>query len=251
VDDGVQTVLSTNGEGQFMRIIIIVPAFNEEANIVSTIESIKKSGDFDVLVINDCSLDRTLLLAQTQKNVKVIDLACNLGIGGAMQTGYIYADKYGYDIAIQIDGDGQHDPGFIRSIIDPIVHGGYDIVIGSRFIEYEGFQSTRLRRIGIVYIQQLIRVLVGMQITDPTSGYRAFGKRAIKHFAKGYPNDYPEPESIVIAHRLGLKIQEIPVVMAARTGGASSIYTYKTVYYMLKVTLSIMVARVRKVIREV
>lgn len=233
-----------------MRILIIVPAFNEEENIVKTISSIKNAGNFDILVINDRSIDQTLLLAKTQKNIKIVDLACNLGIGGAVQTGYMYAEQHNYDIAIQIDGDGQHDPNFIGKVITPITQEGFDIVIGSRFIDHEGFQSTRMRRVGIFYLQHLIRMISGMQITDPTSGFRAFGKNAIHYFAKHYPNDYPEPESIVIAHRIGLKIKEVPVVMRAREGGSSSIYSYKSVYYMLKVTLSIMVARLSRVIRE-
>ncbi|MBP1961783.1 glycosyltransferase family 2 protein [Paenibacillus aceris] len=233
-----------------MRILIIVPAFNEEQNIVKTINSIKNAGNFDILVINDRSIDQTLLLAKTQKNIKIIDLACNLGIGGAVQTGYKYAEQHNYDIAIQIDGDGQHDPNFIEKVVTPITQDGYDIVIGSRFINYEGFQSTKMRRVGILYIQHLIRMISGMQITDPTSGFRAFGKRAISYFAKHYPNDYPEPESIVIAHRLGMKIKEVPVVMRARESGSSSIYSYKSVYYMLKVTLSIMVARLTRVMRD-
>lgn len=233
-----------------MRILIIVPAFNEEQNIVKTINSIKSVGNFDILVINDRSIDQTLLLAKTQKNIKIIDLACNLGIGGAVQTGYKYAEQHNYDIAIQIDGDGQHDPSFIEKVITPITQEGCDIVIGSRFINYEGFQSTKMRRIGILYIHHLIRMISGMQITDPTSGFRAFGKSAISYFAKHYPNDYPEPETIVIAHRLGLKIKEVPVVMRAREAGSSSIYSYKSVYYMLKVTLSIMVARLTRVMRD-
>ncbi|MFD0697129.1 glycosyltransferase family 2 protein [Paenibacillus sp. GCM10027628] len=232
-----------------MRILIIVPAFNEEENIIKTINNIKSAGNYDILVINDRSIDQTLLLARTQKNIKIVDLACNLGIGGAVQTGYMYAEQHNYDIAIQIDGDGQHDANFISKVIAPITQEGYDFVIGSRFIEYEGFQSTRTRRVGILYIQHLIRMISGIQITDPTSGFRAFGRRAIQYFAKHYPNDYPEPESIVIAHRLGLKIKEVPVVMKAREGGSSSIYTYKSVYYMLKVTLSIMIARLSRVIQ--
>jgi len=234
-----------------MKTLIIVPAFNEEANIVKTITSIKNACDFDILVVNDHSKDDTLLLAKTQQNVKIADLPCNLGIGGAIKTGYIYADKHGYDIAIQIDGDGQHDPEYLTRIIEPIRDENYDIVVGSRFIDKIGFQSTRMRRFGIIYLQYLIRLLTGVRISDPTSGFRAFGKNAIRYFAKHYPQDYPEPESIVIAHRIGMRIKEVPVVMKAREGGVSSIYSYKSLYYMLKVTLSIMMARVSRIVTDV
>lgn len=233
-----------------MRILVIVPAFNEEENIVKTINSIKNVGQVDILVINDHSIDKTLLLAKMQKNIRVVDLPCNLGIGGAVQTGYIYAAKHDYDIALQIDGDGQHDPDFIWATIHPIIHDGYDLVIGSRFIDKTGYQSTLMRRVGIKYIQHLIRMITGVRITDPTSGFRACGKRAIQFFAKHYPTDYPEPESVVAAHRIGLKIREVPVVMKARTGGASSIYSYKSAYYMIKVTLAIMIARLVRVMRD-
>lgn len=234
-----------------MRVLIIVPAFNEEDNIVKTINSIKNVGEVDILVINDQSQDNTLLFAKMQKGIMVVDLPCNLGIGGAVQTGYIFAKEKKYDVAIQIDGDGQHDPKFIWDMIHLIYNDNWDIIIGSRFIDKIGFQSTKLRRVGIIYIQFLLRLILGVQITDPTSGFRAFGKRAIDYFSKYYPIDYPEPESIVIAHRLGMKIKEIPVIMKNREGGNSSIYTYKSVYYMIKVTLSILIAKVGRIAKEI
>jgi glycosyltransferase involved in cell wall biosynthesis len=234
-----------------MKILVIVPAFNEAENIVKTIQSIKHAGQVDILVINDRSIDQTLTLLKTQKNIKIANLPCNLGIGGAVQTGLIYAKEQNYDIAIQIDGDGQHDPNFIWDMIHLINNSNFDIIIGSRFIDKVGFQSTKLRRIGIVYIQYLIRTIIGIQITDPTSGFRAFSKKAIQYFASHYPYDYPEPESIVVAHRLGMKIKELPVIMKEREGGVSSIYTYKNFYYMLKVTLAIMIAKLGRITREV
>src|SRR5665647_160340 len=175
-----------------MRVLIIVPAFNEEDNIVKTINSIKNVGEVDILVINDQSQDNTLLFVNMQKDIMVVDLPCNLGIGGAVQTGYIFAKEKKYDVAIQIDGDGQHDPKFIWEMIHLIHNDNWDIIIGSRFIDKIGFQSTKLRRVGIIYIQFLLRLILGVQITDPTSGFRAFGKRAIDYFSKYYPIDYPE-----------------------------------------------------------
>lgn len=227
-----------------MRILAIVPAFNEEENILSTINKIKEAIDIDILIINDGSADNTSMIARLAK-VNVLDLPCNLGIGGAVQTGYKYASRNNYDIAIQIDGDGQHNPQFIPSLLGPIIDNGYDMVIGSRFINKEGFQSTLMRRIGIKYFYHLIKLITGLKITDPTSGFRCCNNKAIKYFANNYPTDYPEPESIVIANRIGMKVMEIPVIMDKREGGISSIRSFRSIYYMIKVTLAIIIDKLR------
>ncbi len=228
-----------------MKKLIIIPAYNESENIVGTVEDIKKNApDFDYVVINDCSTDNTLQILK-EHNYNYVSLPINLGIGGAVQTGYKYAEKYGYDIAVQVDGDGQHDPAFLAKMADYLEERDLDMVIGSRFIDKEGFQSSFMRRVGIVYFTGLIKLLTGKTITDPTSGLRLAGKKVIKLFAENYPKDYPEPETAVTAINHGMKIEEIPVIMRARQGGVSSITMKKSVYYMIKVTIAIIIEALR------
>lgn len=229
-----------------MRKLIIIPAYNESENIKRTIEEIeRKMPEFDYVVINDCSTDNTLEICRAN-HFHVIDLPINLGIGGAVQTGYIYAAQNGYDFAVQVDGDGQHDPAFLNQMAEYLEQNEADMVIGSRFIDKEGFQSSGMRRVGIKYFTKLIQILTGERITDPTSGLRMVDKSIIKIFAEDYPKDYPEPESIVTVIMQGKKIAEIPVVMRERMGGVSSISLKKSVYYMIKVSLAILIARIRK-----
>ena len=199
----------------------------------------------DYVVINDCSKDDTAQLL-TAHGMHFIDLPVNLGIGGAVQTGYRYALAHGYDAAVQVDGDGQHDPAFLSVMAKTLEEEGADMVIGSRFIRHEGFQSSFARRVGILYFTRLIRLLTGKTITDPTSGLRMIGRKGIAMFAKEYPRDYPEPESVVELLRSGGKVLEIPVVMRERQGGTSSIRFRNSVYYMIKVTLAILIACIRK-----
>ncbi|OMF36652.1 glycosyltransferase family 2 protein [Paenibacillus peoriae] len=229
------------------RILLIVPAFNEEDNIVGLISRIRSlpMSNVDILIINDCSSDRTGTLCENL-GVEVINLPCNLGIGGAVQTGYKFAKENGYSVAVQIDGDGQHNPSFLRQLIEPIISGDSDMVIGSRYIKKEGFQSTFMRRLGINYFSKMLRVLTGQIITDPTSGFRACNEKVIDLFSKRYPIDYPEPESIMYLKRNELKIKEIPVTMYARVGGNSSITSIKSIYYMTKVSLAILIDSMRK-----
>lgn len=235
-----------------MRLLAIIPAFNEAKNIgglLQSIASLTLTGiNLDVVVINDGSQDDTSQVSKGLNlcNVNVIDLPCNLGIGGAVQTGYKYALKYDYDIAIQVDGDGQHRPEFIANIIEPIIKGEADLVIGSRYIEKKGFQSTYLRRLGINYFSKLISILVKQKVTDPTSGFRACNKKVIKLFANKYPTDFPEPESIVYLIRNKFRVKEVPVVMNERVGGVSSIHSIKAIYYMIKVSLAIIIDTLRK-----
>ncbi|MGF6353645.1 glycosyltransferase involved in cell wall biosynthesis [Paenibacillus sp. 4624] len=229
-----------------MKILVIVPAYNEADNIQNLIMSLRHEieVEFDIVVINDCSTDSTSNAA-FEVGANVIDLPCNLGIGGAVQTGYKYAYKHNYDIAIQVDGDGQHNPKFIKDLIEPIILKKADFVIGSRFLEREGFQSSALRRIGIVYFSKIIYLLTKQKVTDPTSGFRACNASIIKMFANSYPIDYPEPETIVFLKRNEFTIKEIPVVMEERVGGVSSINLLKSVYYMVKVSIAILIDLMR------
>ena len=228
-----------------MKKLIIIPAYNESESIEKTIRNIQKDApDFDYIIINDCSTDNTLQICQDNK-FPVLDLPLNLGIGGAVQTGYLYDYENGYDAAVQVDGDGQHDPAFLNEMADYLATNHLDMVIGSRFIEKEGFQSSRARRMGIQYFSNLIYGMTKKRITDPTSGLRMAGKKVIKLFAKNYPKDYPEPESVVAILRRGMKVKEIPVIMRERQGGVSSISMGKSVYYMIKVSLAILIERIR------
>ena len=230
-----------------MKKLIIIPAYNEESNIVNTVESIKRDAkDFDYVIINDCSIDNTRKICE-ERGYNLINLPINLGIGGAVQTGYRYAFEQGYDVAVQVDGDGQHDPEFLSQMAEYLMDNNLDMVIGSRFIEKEGFQSSALRRVGITFFSWLIKLLTGKRITDPTSGLRMIGRNVMDIFAKDYPRDYPEPESVVAILRRNMKVEEIPVIMHERTGGVSSISMKKSVYYMVKVTLAILIERIRKI----
>lgn len=229
-----------------MKKLIIIPAFNEESNIEKTVQAILKDAvDFDYVIINDCSTDRTKEICENNC-YNIVNLPINLGIGGAVQTGYKYAYEHGYDVAVQVDGDGQHDPEFLKEMAEHLMNRQLDMVIGSRFIEKKGFQSSKTRRIGIVFFSKLIKVLTGTLITDPTSGLRMIGKNAIELFSRDYPRDYPEPESVVAVLRRHMKVEEIPVIMHEREGGVSSISFKKSIYYMIKVTLAIFIERIRK-----
>lgn len=228
-----------------MKKIIIIPAYNEEENIERTVNAIQKSAqDFDYVIINDCSIDNTRKICE-EKGFNIVNLPINLGIGGAVQTGYKYAYENGYDVAVQVDGDGQHDPEFLNTMADYLIEHQVDMVIGSRFIEKKGFQSSITRRMGIQFFSKLIKVLTGKKITDPTSGLRMIGRNVMEIFSEDYPRDYPEPESIVAVLRKNMKIEEIPVVMLERQGGVSSISPKKSIYYMIKVTLAILIERIR------
>lgn len=224
-----------------MKKLVIIPAYNESENIVNTVKEIKeKASDFDYVVINDCSSDKTLEILESN-HLNYISLPVNLGIGGAVQTGYKYALEHEYDMAVQVDGDGQHDPAYLHSLEEILIKENADMVIGSRFIKNEGFQSTFARRMGIVYFTKMIKSLTGTTITDPTSGFRLVNKDVIALFANDYPRDYPEPESIVALLKRKKKVTEVPVQMKERQGGVSSIKLWNSVYYMIKVSIAILV----------
>lgn len=223
------------------KIVVIIPCYNEEAsieNVVNNLLQIKNSAGLpiDILVVNDCSTDNTLKVLE-KLECSFLDLPVNLGIGGAMHSGYKYAYRNQYTIAVQMDGDGQHPAIELPKILAPLIAGEADVVIGSRFIQQQGFQSTSLRRIGIQYFKHLNKFLIGKTIFDSTSGFRAFNTKAITIVNTYYPDEYPEPEAIVLFSLNKLKIMEVPVIMNERQGGVSSIRTWKTIYYMLKVTL--------------
>ena len=229
-----------------MKKLIIIPAYNESANIEKTIKMIQENApEFDYVIINDCSTDDSKKICE-KNGYNYIDLPINLGIGGAVQTGYRYGYEEDYDMAVQVDGDGQHDPKFLATMADYLEEHGLDMVIGSRFINKEGFQSSGARRMGIKYFTVLIQLLTGKKITDPTSGLRMVNHDVMKIFAYDYPKDYPEPESVVAILRQKKNVEEIPVIMKAREGGVSSISPKKSVYYMIKVTLAILIERIRK-----
>lgn len=227
-----------------MKILVIIPAYNEEKNIVRTITNLRqKCPNVDYVVINDCSKDSTEKILR-DNNFNYISLPVNLGIGGGVQTGYKYAVQNGYDIAIQFDGDGQHDAGYINNLIQPILDGKADMTIGSRFIENKGFQTSFMRRIGINILKILLKICCKQNITDATSGFRATSKSLTERFSKIYAEDYPEPEAIIDCVLSGYKVQEVPVIMHERLEGESSINAIRSVYYMIKVSLAIILCRI-------
>ncbi|PRR83049.1 glycosyltransferase family 2 protein [Clostridium vincentii] len=226
-----------------MKILVIIPAYNEEKNIIGVVENLQqKCSNVDYIIINDCSKDSTEKIIK-DNGFNYISLPVNLGIGGGVQTGYRYAVENNYDIAIQIDGDGQHDPIYIEKLIEPIINGEADMVIGSRFIEKEGFQTSFMRRLGINFLKGLIKLCCRQEITDTTSGFRATSKDLTKRFADVYAQDYPEPEAIIDSVLNGYRVKEVPVIMHERKEGESSINTSTSVYYMIKVSLAIILCR--------
>ena len=239
-----------------MSNLVIIPAFNEEAAIVRTLQDLQSLPEgFELLVINDGSLDRTGPLAEafagtSRLPVHVVNLPANCGIGVAVQTGYLFAAaRDDFDYVIQFDGDGQHDAASIPRLVAACEADGLDLCVGSRFLGQSdgGFRSTFVRRLGIRFFAGLIGLLAQTRVTDPTSGFRCAGRRAWTGFARHYPEDYPEPESLFWCVRNGLRIGEVPVRMRSRQGGASSIRRLRSVYYMLKVSLAILIDRLRRV----
>jgi glycosyltransferase involved in cell wall biosynthesis len=228
-------------EGQ-KKILVIVPAYNEEGSVGKVIEEVRHHvPQADILIVNDGSTDPTSEIAKS-KGAIVLDLPFNLGIGGAMQAGYQYAhEKSYYDIAIQVDADGQHDPKEIGKLIEALEEKKIDMAIGSRFIGDSEYKSSIMRRIGITIFSGVISMIVRQRITDPTSGFRASNRKAIQLFASNYPQDYPEPEVVILLHQCHLKMGEVPVGMSERYSGESSITKIRSIYYMVKVLLAIFV----------
>ncbi len=226
------------------KVLVVIPAYNEEENIQTVVNEVRKTNPMvDIVVINDGSKDETLQKAKLTK-AKIIDLPNNLGIGGAVQTGMLYASKNDYDIAIQLDADGQHNPIYISQMVQKIEEG-YDMVIGSRFVQKTGYKQTFFRMLGINITSLLIKQITGVKIHDTTSGFRAVNKEVIKEFAKRYPYDYPEPETNMKMILKKKKILEMPVEMRKRIAGKSFITPVKSVKYMVKVTLSLLMAKLK------
>jgi glycosyltransferase involved in cell wall biosynthesis len=234
------------------RLLVIIPCYNEAAsigNLLTDLAGTTLPGGWqaDILVVNDSSKDDTAAVVR-QYPVHLLDLSVNLGIGGAMQSGYRFALLNNYDAAVQMDGDGQHPPGELYKLLDCFESTKANVVIGSRFLKKGGFRSSRMRRWGIRYFHWLNKFFTGKRIYDSTSGFRLFDKPAIKLAAKYYPDEYPEPESIVIFARAGLKIAETAVVMRERQGGTSSIRYWSTLYYCIKVTIAMFFSFIRKTV---
>jgi glycosyltransferase involved in cell wall biosynthesis len=226
--------------------IAIVPALNEEETVGRVIDEIRAfDPGFDIVVVDDGSIDRTAGVA-ADRGAHVLRLPFNLGIGGAMQTGYRYAFEHGYDIAVQIDGDGQHDPSQLPAILGPVLSGEADLCVGSRFAGEGAYRSSFLRRVGIRIFAAVVSAVVRQKVTDTTSGFRAVNRKGIALFAADYPHDYPEVEATVMCVKHKLRLREVPVGMRERGGGSSSITAVRSVYYMTKVLLAIFVGLFRR-----
>ena len=230
-----------------LRRVAIVPALNEEVAIARVVDELRAfDPGMDVVVVDDGSLDRTAAVAAA-KGAHVLRLPFNLGIGGAVQTGFRFAFENGYDIAVRVDGDGQHDPSQLPRVLEPVLRGDADIVVGSRFAgEEDGYRSSRTRRVGIRLLARIVSRIVGQQVTDTTSGFQALNRQGIALFARDYPHDYPEVEATIMVFRHRLRLEEVPVSMRERGGGRSSITTLRSIYYMLKVLLAIFVGLFRR-----
>ena len=228
------------------RRVAIVPALNEEETVGRVIDEIRAfDAQFDIVVVDDGSVDGTAAVAQA-RGVHVLRLPFNLGIGGAVQAGFRFAHERGYDIAVQVDGDGQHDAAQLPTILRPVLDDEADLVVGSRFAGEGAYRAPLLRRIGIGVFARAVSAVVGQRVADTTSGFRAANRRAIALFASDYPHDYPEVEAMILAHKHRLRMREVPVAMRTRGGGRSSITPFRSVYYMAKVLLAIFVGLFRR-----
>jgi glycosyltransferase involved in cell wall biosynthesis len=229
-----------------LKRIAIVPALNEEVTVGRVIDEIRRfDPGFDIVVVDDGSTDRTAGVA-ADRGAHVLRLPFNLGIGGAMQTGYRFAFEHGYDVAAQIDGDGQHDPSQLPAILAPVLAGEADVCVGSRFTGKGAYRSSFTRRVGIRIFARVVSAIVRQKVTDTTSGFRAVNRKGIALFAADYPHDYPEVEATVMLVKHKLRLKEVPVEMRERGGGASSITALRSIYYMTKVLLAIFVGLFRR-----
>jgi glycosyltransferase involved in cell wall biosynthesis len=229
-----------------VRRIAIVPAYNEERNIGRVVDELRAfDAELEVVVVSDGSVDGTADVAEAH-GAHVIRLPFNLGIGGAVQTGFRYAWENGYELAVRCDGDGQHDPGQLALVVDPVLAGEADIVVGSRFAGGDGYRSSATRRIGIRLLAWIVSAIARQRVTDTTSGFQALNRRALELFASDYPHDYPEVEGMVMVIRHRLRLMEVPVSMRVREHGRSSITALRSIYYMAKVLLALFVGLFRR-----
>ena len=228
------------------KILVAIPAHNEEQNIGAIIDETRKAlAAFDILVIDDASKDATRRKA-FEHAAFVISLPFNLGIAGARQAGHRFAYEMGYDFLLQLDADGQHDPAYAMDVLGPVMAGSSDLVIGSRFIREGGYKVPFLRRLGIALLAGFISLLIKKKITDPTSGFHAINRKVLGLYMEHYPHEYPEPEEIVLLHRLGYNIAEVPVSMRERERGKSFVTPLVSVYYMFEALLAIIMTFIRK-----
>jgi glycosyltransferase involved in cell wall biosynthesis len=248
VAEAVRHVVRPTGEPELARRrrIAVVPAHNEERTIGRVIDEIRAvDAGFEIVVVDDGSHDRTAFVAE-HAGVHVLRLPFNLGIGGAVQAGYQFARDNGFDLAVQVDGDGQHDPREILALVQPILADEADMVVGTRFAAGGGYRGTRVRRVGIHIFAALVSLLVRQRVTDTTSGFRAVNRKGIRLFAAEYPPDYPEVEATVVLSRHGLRMVEVPAIMRIRETGSSSITAFRSVYYMVKVLLALFIGLFRR-----
>jgi hypothetical protein len=232
------------------KILVIIPAYNEADTVGRVIERTQQNLPFaDILVVNDGSSDSTSGISK-QRGAFVLDLPYNLGIGAAMQTGYKFAYRMGYDIAVQCDADGQHHPAQIKKLVETLTNDGVDMVLGSRYLRKKRFRSDVFRRVGVLIFSRILSLIVGQRLTDTTSGFRAVNRELIKSFSTFYPGDYPEPEALVLLHREGFTMKEISVNMSSRKGGNSSITWWRSIYYMVKVLLAIFIDLCKKTLTK-
>ncbi|MFN8512970.1 MAG: glycosyltransferase family 2 protein [Chloroflexia bacterium] len=232
------------------EVLFIVPAYNEESSLPGVLSDLRlHQPAADVVVVNDGSTDRTAAVARAH-GAMLLDLPVNLGIGGAVQTGLIYAVRQGYRVAVQFDGDGQHRADQVASLLDPLLRGECDVVIGSRFVRAGSYRAPLMRRCGIAIFRMVNSLLIGQAIHDNTSGFRAYNRAALAFLAADYPDDYPEPESVVTLARNGFRLREVPVLMRERQGGRSSITFARAIFYMGKVLLAILIGATRRKTRR-
>jgi glycosyltransferase involved in cell wall biosynthesis len=229
------------------RTLIIIPALNEEESVVRVVANVRQQIPYaDVLVVNDGSSDKTGARAEAA-GAMVLHMPYNVGIGAGVQAGFQFADKQGYEVVVRNDGDGQHDAAEITQMLAVLAAGEADMIIGSRYIENRGYIGSPMRRLGSLILANLISAIVKQRVTDPTSGFIVCNRPAIQACALLYPHDYPEPESIVLLHRAGIRLREVPVTMQPRIAGQSSITTLRSAYYMIKVILAILVDLLRPI----
>lgn len=226
------------------RVLVVIPAYREEKTIGAVVSAVRAQYLYDVLVVNDGSPDGTSGAARSAGAV-VLDLPFNLGIGGAVQSAFLYARDRGYDAVVRIDGDGQHEPRDIACVLEPVLQGRADAAIGSRFLGDTGYRGSIPRIFGIHHFRWLVNLFTGYRVTDPTSGFFAINRRLIEFYSANYPSDYPEVDAYILMHRLDARAVEVPVRMYARAEGKSSITTFKAMYYMVKVTLSFLINCIR------